>query len=90
VPEQPRAGLGLPVLVESAVNTLVVAERRYGTGRRHDDFLSATICFGVGAAIANGGTVFRGAHGDADEFGDTSTDSNAPGACAAIAAAWRR
>jgi predicted NBD/HSP70 family sugar kinase len=37
VPEQPRAGLGLPVLVESAVNTLVVAERRYGTGRRHDD-----------------------------------------------------
>jgi predicted NBD/HSP70 family sugar kinase len=73
-----RAGLHLPVLVENDVNALAVAERLYGTGRRHDDFLIVTIGVGIGAAIVNDGTVFRGAHGDAGEFGHTPTDPNGP------------
>lgn len=73
-----RVGLGLPVLVENDVNALAVAERLYGRGQRHRDFLVITIGVGVGAAIVAGGTVFRGAHGDAGEFGHTPTGLAGP------------
>jgi predicted NBD/HSP70 family sugar kinase len=73
-----RAGLGLPVLVENDVNALAVAERLYGRGQRHDDFLVVTIGVGIGAAIVADGAVLRGANGDAGEFGHTPTEPDGP------------
>lgn len=64
-----RRELDLPVLVENNVNALAVAERLYGLGRRHDDFVAVTIGTGVGAALVVDGALVRGASGGAGEFG---------------------
>ncbi|GAA0989962.1 ROK family transcriptional regulator [Acrocarpospora macrocephala] len=64
-----RRRLDLPVLVENDVNALAAAERLYGRGRTHRDFLVLTIGRGVGAAIVTDGRVYRGARGGAGEFG---------------------
>jgi predicted NBD/HSP70 family sugar kinase len=64
-----RSALAVPVLVENDVNTLAVAERLYGRGRTHRDFLVVTIGRGVGAGLVVDGTVYRGARGGAGEFG---------------------
>lgn len=76
-----RRRLDLPVLVENDVNALAVAERLYGRGRTHRDFLVLTIGWGIGAAIVTGGRVYRGAHGGAGEFGHMPVDPSGP-ACA--------
>ena len=73
-----RSSLGLPVLVDNDVNALAVAERLYGRGRTHRDFLIVTIGVGIGAAIITGGNVYRGAHGDAGELGHTPVDPAGP------------
>lgn len=64
-----RRALGLPVLVENNVNALAMAERLYGLGRRHVNFLVVTIGTGVGAAIVLDGAVVRGTQGGAGEIG---------------------
>ena len=64
-----RRTLGLPVLVENNVNALAIAERLFGTGRDHQNFLTLTIGTGVGAAIVLDGSVVRGASGGAGEIG---------------------
>ncbi len=69
VGERLRRRLKLPVLLENDVNALAVAERLYGRGRTHRDFLVLTIGRGVGAAIVADGRVYRGARGGAGEFG---------------------
>lgn len=64
-----RAALPVPVLVENDVNALAVAERLYGRGREHRNFLVVTIGRGVGAGLVVDGGVYRGAGGGAGEFG---------------------
>lgn len=64
-----RAALPVPVLVENDVNALAVAERLYGRGRAHRNFLVVTIGRGVGAGLVVDGTVHRGTSGGAGEFG---------------------
>lgn len=64
-----RTALQLPVLMDNDVNTLAVGERLHGRGREHRDLLLVTLGAGVGAAVIAQGTVYRGAHGDAGEFG---------------------
>jgi len=64
-----RRELGLPVLIENNVNALAVAERLYGMGRQHDDFLVLTIGTGVGAGFVVDGSVLRGHSGGAGEIG---------------------
>lgn len=73
-----RRGLGLPVLVENNVNALAMAERLYGTGRRHQSFLVVTIGTGVGAAVVVDGVVLRGASGGAGEIGHTPVVQDGP------------
>ncbi|TMR91530.1 ROK family transcriptional regulator, partial [Nonomuraea basaltis] len=60
VGERLRRRLRVPVLVENDVNALAAAERLYGRGRTHRDFLVVTIGRGVGAAIVADGRVYRG------------------------------
>ena len=64
-----RRELKLPVLVENNVNALAVAERLYGLGRNHENFLVVTIGTGVGAGIVIDGVVLRGFAGGAGEIG---------------------
>lgn len=73
-----RAALGVPVLVENDVNALAVAERLYGHGRFHKDFVVVTIGSGVGGALVLDGSVFRGARGGAGEFGHVPVAADGP------------
>ncbi|MFI6297052.1 ROK family protein [Nonomuraea sp. NPDC050790] len=73
-----RRRLDLPVLVENDVNALAAAERLYGRGRTHRDFLVLTIGRGVGAAVVADGRVYRGARGGAGEFGHVPVAPDGP------------
>lgn len=70
--------LRVPVLVENNVNALAVAERLYGPGREHADFLVVTIGEGVGAGFVTGGVVVRGGRGGAGEIGHIAADTDGP------------
>ena len=73
-----RRELALPVLVENNVNALAMAERLYGVGRHHDNFLVVTIGTGVGAGIVVDGVVLRGFSGGAGEVGHIPVDEAGP------------
>ncbi|GAA1225664.1 ROK family protein [Rhodoglobus aureus] len=73
-----RRELGLPVLVENNVNALAMAERLYGLGRRHLNFLAVTIGTGVGAAIVVDGGIVRGFGGGAGEIGHVPVREQGP------------
>ena len=73
-----RAALPVPVLVENDVNALAVAERLYGRGREHRNFLVVTIGRGVGAGLVVDGSVYRGTNGGAGEFGHFPVRAEGP------------
>lgn len=73
-----RAALPVPVLVENDVNALAVAERLYGKGRDHRNFLVVTIGRGVGAGLVVDGSVYRGTNGGAGEFGHFPVQAGGP------------
>jgi len=73
-----RREFSLPVLVENNVNALAVAERLYGIGRQHDNFLVVTIGTGVGAGIVIDGVVLRGNAGGAGEIGHVPVADDGP------------
>jgi predicted NBD/HSP70 family sugar kinase len=76
-----RSATGLPVLMENDVSAVAVAERIYGRGRQHRDFLVVTIGAGVGAGLIVDGSLYRGARGGAGEFGHVPVQLDGP-ACA--------
>lgn len=73
-----RGALGLPVLIENDVNAVAAAEQLFGRGRTHRDFLVVTIGRGIGLALVTGGSLYRGAHGGAGEFGHFPADPAGP------------
>lgn len=73
-----RRALSLPVLVENNVNALAVAERLYGLGRQHENFLVVTIGTGVGAGIVVDGVVLRGFGGGSGEIGHIPVANDGP------------
>jgi len=64
-----RRELDLPVIVENNVNALAMAERLYGLGRHHDNFMVLTIGTGIGASFVADGAVLRGNSGASGEIG---------------------
>ncbi len=77
-----RRALGLPVLVENNVNALAMAEKLFGLGRQHRNYLVLTIGTGVGAAIVVDGVVVRGGSGGAGEIGHVPVvEDGAPCTC---------
>lgn len=70
--------LSLPVLVENNVNALAMAERLYGLGRRHRNFLAVTIGTGIGAAIVIDGLIVRGSGGGAGEIAHIPVRDDGP------------
>lgn len=73
------ARTGVPTLLENDVNAFAAAEAWFGAGRGHDDFLVVTLGRGVGLGIVIGGTVYRGPHGGAGEFGHAPFGCDADG-----------
>ncbi len=69
----------LPVYLENDVNAFAIGEKWLGIGRTMDNFLCVTIGRGVGIGIIINGSVYRGSHHGAGEFGHTKV-SDAPGA----------
>lgn len=71
IAELVEAHVGLPVRVDNDTNTLALAERWFGVGQKSDDFILVTLGRGIGLSVVVGGSVYRGAHGGAGEFGHT-------------------
>lgn len=71
IAELVEARLGLPTRVDNDTNTLALAERWFGVGQKSDDFILVTLGRGIGLSVVVGGSVYRGAHGGAGEFGHT-------------------
>ena len=73
-----RRAFALPVIVDNNVNALSMAERLFGQGRQHQNFLVVTIGTGVGAGIVSDGTVLRGHSGGAGEIGHIPVEADGP------------
>ena len=63
--------LGLPAWADNDAKACALAERRFGAGKRVDDFLYLTVSNGIGGAVFAGGRLVRGAGGFAGEIGHT-------------------
>lgn len=75
---QLRHAVDLPVLLENDVSAVTIAERIYGRGRKHRDFLVVSIGSGIGAGLVVDGTLFRGSHGGAGELGHVPMQLDGP------------
>lgn len=64
--------LDLPLYVDSPLRAGVVAELWFGAGRGYDDIAVLTLGTGVGAGMAIGGNLYRGATNSAGEWGHTN------------------
>lgn len=76
-----RAALGddeLPVRVENEANLAALAERWYGAGRTHPDFVYVSGAIGVGAGIISDGELHRGETGYGGEFGHIVLEADGP------------
>ncbi len=63
--------LGLPAFVDNDANLVAVAEKNFGLGQAHSDFIVVTIESGVGMGLVLGGALYRGTRGCGAEFGHT-------------------
>lgn len=61
--------LGLPVRLEHDANSAAWGEYRFGAARGAENYVLLAIGTGIGAALIDGGRIYRGAHGTAGEFG---------------------
>ncbi len=64
------ARLGLPVIVDSDVNLVTLAEHWFGHGVGIDDFLVVSVEHNLGLGIMHRGELFRGANGLSPDLGD--------------------
>jgi predicted NBD/HSP70 family sugar kinase len=72
---------GLPCNLHDSVRAIAFAEKRFGLGRRLDDFIYIDGGMGFGAAIFIGGEIYRGAGGGAGEFGHLTVEDRGPLCC---------
>ena len=63
--------LGRPAFVDNDANLVAVAEKTFGLGQGHTDFIVVTIESGVGMGLVLGGDLYRGTRGCGAEFGHT-------------------
>ena len=70
--------IGLPVVVDNDVNTLVANEQWFGAGRGVSDVAVVSIGRGVGLGMVLDGRLYRGAGGGAGEFGHTKVVADGP------------
>ena len=70
--------VGLPVVLDNDVNTLVANEKWFGAGRGVDDVAVVSIGRGVGLGLVLDGRLYRGSAGGAGEFGHTKVRPDGP------------
>ncbi|MEQ4299992.1 ROK family protein [Plantactinospora sp. B6F1] len=63
--------LDLPLYLDNPLRACVVAELWFGAGRGRDDVVVVNLGTGVGAGLAFGGALYRGATNSAGEWGHT-------------------
>lgn len=63
--------LGVPTFLDNDANLVAMAEKTYGLGRDHSDFIVVTIDSGVGMGIVLNNQIYRGTRGCGAEFGHT-------------------
>jgi predicted NBD/HSP70 family sugar kinase len=68
----------VPCLLEDSVRTMATAERCFGLGREVEDFLYVEVGMGIAAAFFLDGKLYRGAGGNAGEFGHITVDEDGP------------
>lgn len=66
------ASLDLPLYLDNPLRACVVAELWFGAGRGRDDVVVVNLGTGVGAGLAFGGALYRGATNSAGEWGHTT------------------
>jgi predicted NBD/HSP70 family sugar kinase len=64
--------LNLPLYLDNPLRAAVVAELWFGAGRGRDDVVVLNLGTGVGAGLAFGGSLYRGATNSAGEWGHTT------------------
>ncbi len=64
--------LNVPVRLGNDASLAGLAERVYGIGEKHEDFLLATLGTGIGGGVILGGKLWEGNAGMAGEFGHMS------------------
>lgn len=70
--------INIPVFVDNDGNCSALAERRFGSGKGVNDFISLIIGTGIGGGIFTGGKLLRGANNFASEIGHISVDADGP------------
>ncbi|MDX2972289.1 ROK family transcriptional regulator [Kribbella solani] len=73
--------LGVPVVVDNDVNTLVANEQWFGAGRGVSDMAVVSIGRGIGLGMVLDGRLYRGAGGGAGEFGHLKVADGPDCAC---------
>ncbi|WP_299424576.1 ROK family transcriptional regulator [uncultured Shimia sp.] len=63
--------LGIPVFLDNDANLVAMAEKSFGLGQGHSDFIVVTIESGVGMGIVINNEIYRGTRGCGAEFGHT-------------------
>ncbi|TKJ39744.1 glucokinase [candidate division LCP-89 bacterium B3_LCP] len=67
-------GTSLPVFLENDVNCFVLAEQRWGAGRKFQNVLGLALGTGIGGGIVIDNKLYRGCSGAAGELGHISVD----------------
>lgn len=77
-----REILGIEHIVcENDVNSCAVGELKFGHGKQYGSFGWMTVSTGVGGAVVCDGTLIRGSHGYAGEFGHVKVEYENPRIC---------
>jgi glucokinase-like ROK family protein len=67
-----------PIFIDKDVNVLTLAEKRFGVGKKINNFICITIGKGVGAGIVIKGDIYHGSCGGAGDFGHIIIDKDGP------------
>ncbi|MDD5015766.1 MAG: ROK family transcriptional regulator, partial [Atribacterota bacterium] len=67
-----------PIFVDKDVNVLTLAEKRFGVGKKINNFICITIGKGIGAGIVIKGDIYHGSYGGAGDFGHIIIDKDGP------------
>ena len=65
---------GTPVFLENDVNTFAIGEKFFGIGKPYSNYLCITVGEGIGLGIVLQGSLYRGHHHGAGEFGHIKID----------------
>lgn len=69
---------GAETFLENDATAATIAERIFGEGKKHDNFVYLTLSTGIGGGAFLDGKLYRGAHGMAGEMGHMVVMSNGP------------